>query len=409
MPTTLNNRSTGTLSTGKLRVPVGATIEILSPGAPDRRIVTSSFGNAGTYQIACAKQGMFPIGRVEWSIVDDLITDQVRRDATTAGAIVPGTREMRHAEEPAFDQAPFFPPLPPCGAVVGGDVGYSATGRTTGLGMLVWSETKIHFVCENARTDTQDRLRVLGSLKEKVGRPTQFNAAAIDGPLRPKLCVNMAECRTAENFLMRGAFQRRGKPAATNSGSGPALHNAATELARLIKNECLLMPATFSPNIEVKSLVESFPNLFLGVLCPENSYPQRPTTGRKWTCALYPIVKTTLDSLLMWLLPGRKLKNEIHLRDHEHIAAYACVLTALCAVAKRYIAVGDRDSGYIYLPPLKCWGESATARTPWAQITLGNTFGSHDFEREFPKAELWQDDKLVKRLPIKHSGSVDAC
>ena len=196
------------------------------------------------------------------------------------------------------------------------------------------------------------------------GLETQRNffRARIDGPLRPGLVVNANECRAAESILMAGKFGKRGKPGSTNSGSGPALDGAATALAMLIQSECVLKAPSFTPNIGVESIAEAFPNLFLGVLCTESGYPERPARNRNWTCALYPLVKASLESLLKWLLPGRVLKGDFDLHDHEHIAAYICSLTALCAMAGEYAAVGDPVGGYIYLPPVCYWAAPGIRR-----------------------------------------------
>ena len=75
-------------------------------------------------------------------------------------------------------------------------------------------------------------------------------------------------------------------------------------------------------------------------LCgPDFELPQPPNANR-------------LTGLLKTLLPKRKFPdNPIQIDDHEERAAFVCCLTALCVVARCYVAVGDKNNGYIILPP----------------------------------------------------------
>jgi hypothetical protein len=98
-------------------------------------------------------------------------------------------------------------------------------------------------------------------------------------------------------------------------------------------------------------VVESFPNLFLGTLCGECTYPERATKRRKWTDTLFPLVTERLRRLILHLLPGREVRGSWMLHDHEEIAAFSCAVTALCVVAGHYTAVGAVDDGWIILPP----------------------------------------------------------
>ncbi|MBI4307176.1 MAG: hypothetical protein HY678_12735 [Chloroflexi bacterium] len=57
--------------------------------------------------------------------------------------------------------------------------------------------------------------------------------------------------------------------------------------------------------------------------------------------------------------------------DHDEIAAYVCALTALCALAGRYVAVGDPLLGFIVLPSVEVWGRGEDGRrVPWAEEAL---------------------------------------
>ena len=72
--------------------------------------------------------------------------------------------------------------------------------------------------------------------------------------------------------------------------------------------------------IHEKAIVEAFPNLFLGTLCDEENYPEKPSRQRKWTDTLFPLVAERLGLLLKCLLPRREIKGSLALDDHEEIA-----------------------------------------------------------------------------------------
>ena len=269
------------------------------------------------------------------------------------------------------------------GRVLGIDVGYSATRRTTGLCLLSWDEAVVDWRCALAGSDEASRAAALERL---LGGSKRIDAVAIDGPLRPGLSV-VATYRAPECMLSRGRFQRRGKPGPTNGGSGPRLHGAATELARLCLARLHVRAAGSHPRVCDTAIVEAFPNLFLGVLCPEAEYPDAARVRRRWTDALIPRVRGRLGELLAALLPGRRIAGDLALRGHEAIAAWSCALTATCIAAGRFVAVGSEDDGFIVLPPLGFWGASASGAAAWASLELERTLPGA--LRLFPRARRW--------------------
>jgi hypothetical protein len=59
-----------------------------------------------------------------------------------------------------------------------------------------------------------------------------------------------------------------------------------------------------------------------------------------------------LTALLAHLLPGRALgSNLAAVLNHDDRAGHVCALTALCVAAGDFIAVGDKQDGWIVLPP----------------------------------------------------------
>ncbi len=246
--------------------------------------------------------------------------------------------------------------LPQSGRVLGVDVGYSETKRTTAFCCLSWTQDRID--CSESSATAANTSREQALLAVGGQDKSQFLSIAIDGPLRPHLRV-LDAYRTAECLLSRGAFQKRGKPGQTNAGSGPELHKHATLLAEMVLRDSKVGPAKMPFSASSFGVYEAFPNLFLGVLCDERNYPVRPSKGRYWTDCLFPLVASRLDKLIGTLLPQRRFTSVASTDGHEPIAALACAVTALAAAAGQCVAVGASTDGYIVLPPISFWGSSA--------------------------------------------------
>lgn len=266
------------------------------------------------------------------------------------------------------------------GRVVGIDVGYSRRARTTGICLLGWDAHRVRMACARAGSDEGSRLDALQRLGLAPG--DAVDALAIDGPLRPGLKFE-ASYRSAESALSRGIFQRRGKPGQTNAGSGPQLHRAATDLAELSIRHMSVGTASSPIGLLGRNLVEAFPNLFLGVLCGDSSYPDRPVRRRRWTDTLFPLVEQTLEKLLSLLLPERAVSID-RPRHHEDIASFTCALTALSFASGEFVAVGSRLDGYILLPPLWSWGLGAGGAR-WAEVALQRSVDAA--RQKFPSVE----------------------
>lgn len=214
-------------------------------------------------------------------------------------------------------------------------------------------------------------------------------AIAIDGPLRPSLSVEF-KYRAAECLLSRGAFQKRGKPGQSHAGSGPELHRHASLLAEIVLSESNIEAARSPFAAHTTAIYEAFPNLFLGVMCDECSYPDRPTKRRHWTDTLFPLVQPRVDYLLSALLPHRNQNGFSKIDGHEPIAAYTCAITAVCAAAGVAVAVGALEDGFMVLPPRKFWGSSADGGL-WAERELRDNFRKYRPEENcLPNADLFE-------------------
>ena len=115
-------------------------------------------------------------------------------------------------------------PLSPNGAVLGIDVGYSVTRRTTCFCLLRWTPDSATATFALAAASPSARREVLQSF---LGSDRSLAAVAIDGPLAPALRT-VTRYRAAEALLSKGCLQQRGKPGQTSSPVGQRLHSHAT-------------------------------------------------------------------------------------------------------------------------------------------------------------------------------------
>ncbi len=260
-----------------------------------------------------------------------------------------------------------FSALPAAGAVLGIDVGFSAIRRSTCLCRLAWDarSAKLDFIAVGSGTVARRRAVVELGVRELA-------AVALDGPLAPGLRL-LRRYRAAEAILSRGAFQKRGKPGATNTPTGLKLHFHATRLARLVLAAApgAVAPATHWQPIHARRIVEAFPNLFLAALVDEADLPPlaRDATDKYWTRLIER--SDRLERLLRLMLEGRALDGDLaRIVDHDERAAVACALTALCVARGEHVAVGDAAGGDIMLPPPAAWGASRDGTGSWFEEAL---------------------------------------
>lgn len=256
--------------------------------------------------------------------------------------------------------------VPPSGAVLGIDVGYSRKAATTGLCLLLWDVRSVELSFLRTNSTTPERRRDVRALV--AGAP--LHAVAIDGPLTRGL-RRVSRYRAAEALLSRGVLQKRGKPGQTSSPVGQQLHFHATELAELVLAEVTIDLACHYQPIHEQCVVEAFPNMFLAAGVAEVDLPllHRDASDRYW--AVLVAQSTRLSQLFTALLPGRAVKYDLcGCVDHDDRAALVCALSALSVVAKSHVGVGDACDGDIVLPPRSWWGPSLTGDSPWMERVL---------------------------------------
>src|SRR5205814_1026630 len=107
------------------------------------------------------------------------------------------------------------PVISETGSILGIDVGFSSSRRTTCFCVLDWTHTTASFSFERVRSDPEERraalIRIVGN--------RYLCAVGVDGPLTKGLRL-VPHYRAAEALLSRGVFQKRGKPGQTSSPTG---------------------------------------------------------------------------------------------------------------------------------------------------------------------------------------------
>ncbi len=259
--------------------------------------------------------------------------------------------------------------------LIGLDVGFSKTRRSSGVARLSNGELRIG----RATSSRESRLEVLGS---KGGA----DIAAIDAPVLPDLHWGARPC---EKLLTLGAFQRRCKPYLSHvRGTGQQLRRAGFDTARQIAP---LVPVAHNkfdfPRVWPGSnIVEAFPNAYLALVIPVTYFERMPflQRGRKfdWLYDQWLALDLFSKQALRLERSGTLLRNCRECADHEERAALVCLLTAGSVAQNQYTAIGERKSGYIFLPPFNHWAQ-------WAKSELEKQ------RTRLEGFEIWVNGRLI--------------
>ncbi len=244
------------------------------------------------------------------------------------------------------------------GHVLGIDVGWSEERRSSAVCRLSWSRERIAWQVRRFRARDRDRC---DAIHDAAGS-AELLAVAVDGPLRRGF-EPIGRYRSAERILSRGELAKRiGKPGQSSSPNGRKLNRQANLAAHAVKRLCRIGPAGHGERIDARAVVEAFPTTFLGVMvrCPEGLsggarsdryFSHLDGRGR---------LDRTLAELVESLLGAKAWEAPVHaLTNHDDRAAFVCAVTALCIVCGDYTAVGDREDGWIVLPPRRAFEEWA--------------------------------------------------
>jgi hypothetical protein len=239
-------------------------------------------------------------------------------------------------------------------SLLGIDVGFSRRRRTTGL---AWSaDGQVEAI--KTHSDWERRQANLPAI-------TRFAVIAIDGPLVPAGTDERAK-RQCESFFIRGLFQKRCKPGLSHCGLGLALRRAARDTGEQFRH---LAASAGGPHIISNlSIIEAFPNAFIGVMLSDEAFSIGRAAQRKkfdWLYghALREHVFHRLMRHLQWDCDALLARLEADC-DHERRAALICLLTAGCAAVGQAMVVGDEAGGYFWLPPRELWAQWALDALP---------------------------------------------
>jgi hypothetical protein len=248
--------------------------------------------------------------------------------------------------------------LPLAGAVLGIDVGYSPTRKSSAVCLLSWTEAAVTWSIQRFRAVEPERTETI----RRTAGGARLLAAAFDGPLRRSLDV-VGRYRTAERMLTRRLAPIAGKPGQASAPVGKLLNAHANECARIVLLHCDVAPAAHTVAINERAVVEAFPSSFLGLLIADPMSLKARRGDRSDLFFRHLADSGALVRLLSHGLPGRRpVLDPRHITNHDDRAAFVCALTALCIASLDYTAVGDED-GWIILPP-------AEFVQPWAMEFL---------------------------------------
>jgi predicted nuclease with RNAse H fold len=260
-------------------------------------------------------------------------------------------------------------------ALLGVDVGFSRTRKTTGLAWFAGS------TIETALTGSSWRER-----SRSLPRDVRFSVVALDAPVVPE--HNYEAARGCERAFYGGAFAKRCRPGLSHHGLGVPLKDAGREAA--IDFASVLAPGTlpFGPCVLLtKPIIEAFPNTFMGVLLPAEAFAGWSKALRKaksdWlfeTAAELGIFGKLLSKLD---LASARIRNKFeNAGDHDERAALVCLLTAMFAQSGDAVVVGDTEGGWFWLPPMALWA-------PWASAALETALGP-SLKKRFPMTGHWK-------------------
>jgi hypothetical protein len=235
--------------------------------------------------------------------------------------------------------------IPTSGSVLGVDVGFSPTRRSSAVCRLDWNATEIELTIDRFKALEPERSAVITSVADR-----RLIVAAFDGPLRSDLEV-IGRYRLAEELLTRRLRPFIGKPGQASAPVGKKLNDAANICAKIILGLDLVSASVHDHAIHAKAIVEAFPSSFLGMLIddPKSLSARRGDRSDNFFVHLSGV--GLLNGLIEHHLPSRHLTEPFSaITNHDDRAAVVCALTALAVAAGDYVVVGD-DDGWIVLPP----------------------------------------------------------
>jgi len=254
----------------------------------------------------------------------------------------------------------------PTGMVAGVDIGFSTIRRASAICKLWWGGGKIGWSIKRYRAIASERE---AAFREKLDGE-KLDAIALDGPVRCGFDL-INDYRVAERNLTLRLQPKIGKPGQSNSPVGMRLNQETNVCAEMALRFAEISLAKHDQKIHKCSIVEAFPNSFLGVMLPDPDSIIARRRGRSDVFYKTLVASGKLNELLEFLLPKHAIGADLGLvTNHDDRAALVCAITALGLVSDKFCAVGDRKNGWIILPPPQFIA-------PWADKLL-NENGASD-------------------------------
>jgi hypothetical protein len=212
-----------------------------------------------------------------------------------------------------------------------------------------------------------------------------IDVLAVDAPVMPRGALRY-EPRACERVLARSPFHARCKPGATHvEGTARALQRAGVDTAAQWAPQVRgAAPVQLPRALRGKNVIEAFPNGFCGVILPDAAFAVPVPRAGKFDALYEAATRARLWARAARLAgaPGASLAGALAAeRHHDRRAALVCALTAACVWAGRYVAVGDDEGGWIFLPPWALWA-------PWARAGL-------DRNRGAARVDVWLDGARI--------------
>lgn len=223
----------------------------------------------------------------------------------------------------------------PAPAVLGIDVGFSASRPSTGLCVIAPGDAEPVRVAHVRAGEAMSAI-------PRLLRGCPLVAAGVDGPLRPDLTLT-GTLRACERRLLRAPFHRHCKPGSTAAPMGQLLHAEATRLAVALR----------ATHREAR-VVEAFPNAFLRTLLAEDALGRVPRHRKSQLYWERCVAEGVLGRLIAELYGAAAVlitAGLTALTHRDERAAAVCALTASAAADPDASRVGDGEDGWIALAP----------------------------------------------------------
>ena len=234
------------------------------------------------------------------------------------------------------------------GSVLGIDVGWSIKYKKSAVCRLYWTAREIDWKIGRFIATADDREKTIS----KIAGDHLLLAVAIDGPLRHGF-DQIGHYRSAERLLSRGELPKRiGKPGQSSSPNGKNLNIQANKSAEFVKQRCRIREAHHPVKIDKYAIVEAFPTTFLGTMIENLALLDDSNKKRSDRYFIHLAKNQCFEKLVRRLIGNRTWSQPLfEVVNHDDRAALVCAFTALCVATGEFTAVGDKEDGWIILPP----------------------------------------------------------